>query len=68
MEHSVGPRTKSKRTVATKKVDKSVPPERQVSLWKVGAHVSSAGGVENAVVNAAKIGCVCSHLVRLPRA
>jgi len=26
--------------------------------WKVGAHVSSAGGVENAVLNAAAIGCV----------
>lgn len=26
--------------------------------WKVGAHVSSAGGVENAVLNAAAIGYV----------
>ena len=26
--------------------------------WKVGAHVSSAGGVENAILNAAAIGCV----------
>ena len=28
------------------------------SPWKVGAHVSSAGGVENAVTNAAIIGSV----------
>lgn len=26
--------------------------------WKIGAHVSAAGGVENAVKNAASIGCV----------
>ena len=24
--------------------------------WKIGAHVSSAGGVENAIVNASSIG------------
>ncbi|KAJ7765665.1 xylose isomerase-like protein [Mycena metata] len=29
---------------------------RPVSLWKVGAHVSAAGGLENAVINAAAIG------------
>ncbi|KAF9448286.1 AP endonuclease [Macrolepiota fuliginosa MF-IS2] len=29
---------------------------RVKSLWKVGAHVSASGGVENAVTNAAKIG------------
>ncbi|KAJ3850271.1 xylose isomerase-like protein, partial [Lentinula lateritia] len=29
---------------------------RVSSNWKVGAHVSAAGGVENAVMNAAKIG------------
>jgi hypothetical protein len=28
------------------------------SPWKVGAHVSSAGGVENAVTNAVAIGSV----------
>jgi len=28
------------------------------SPWKIGAHVSAAGGVENAVVNASSIGCV----------
>ncbi|KAJ4500320.1 xylose isomerase-like protein, partial [Lentinula lateritia] len=31
-------------------------PQRVSSNWKVGAHVSAAGGVENAVMNAAKIG------------
>ncbi|KAK7036029.1 AP-endonuc-2 domain-containing protein [Favolaschia claudopus] len=35
------------------------PPQygvRPASLWKVGAHVSAAGGLENAVINAASIG------------
>ncbi|KZP19724.1 AP endonuclease [Athelia psychrophila] len=31
-------------------------PARAESLWKVGVHVSAAGGVENAVPNAAKLG------------
>jgi len=30
--------------------------ERVESPWKVGAHVSAAGGVENAVTNAVTIG------------
>ncbi|TFK33852.1 xylose isomerase-like protein [Crucibulum laeve] len=30
--------------------------QTQASPWKVGAHVSAAGGVENAVTNAAAIG------------
>jgi hypothetical protein len=52
--------TKPKRARVTKEsVNKDFPP-RQLSLWKVGAHVSSAGGVQNAVVNAAKIGCVAN--------
>lgn len=33
-------------------------PARAESLWKVGVHVSAAGGVENAVPNAAKLGLV----------
>ncbi|KAJ7310624.1 xylose isomerase-like protein [Mycena albidolilacea] len=35
------------------------PPQygtRSSSLWKVGAHVSAAGGIENAIINAAAIG------------
>lgn len=36
--------------------DGTANPERAQSPWKVGAHVSAAGGVENAVVNAAAIG------------
>lgn len=35
-------------------------PPRVVSLWKVGAHVSAAGGVENAIANAAAIGSAFS--------
>lgn len=31
---------------------------RLSSPWKVGAHVSAAGGVENAIVNAARVRCV----------
>ncbi len=38
----------------------SCPPmtleERTSNPWKVGAHVSAAGGVENAIINAAMIG------------
>jgi len=33
-------------------------PKRVDSEWKVGAHVSAQGGVENAILNAASIGCV----------
>ncbi len=33
-------------------------PARGSSPWKIGPHVSAAGGVENAVLNAASIGCV----------
>ena len=35
-------------------------PTRSDSLWKIGAHVSAAGGVENTILNAANIGCVNS--------
>ncbi|KAF5388826.1 hypothetical protein D9757_005626 [Collybiopsis confluens] len=31
-------------------------PHRASNPWKVGAHVSAAGGVENAILNASKIG------------
>ena len=37
---------------------------RVSSEWKFGAHVSSAGGVENAVINAAEIGYVLSFVVQ----
>lgn len=33
-------------------------PARGSSRWKVGPHVSAAGGVENTIINAASIGCV----------
>ncbi|TFK33854.1 xylose isomerase-like protein [Crucibulum laeve] len=41
---------------ATTNIDPSTFLERIASPWKVGAHVSAAGGVENAVTNAAAIG------------
>ncbi|KAF6747645.1 xylose isomerase-like protein [Ephemerocybe angulata] len=49
--------TKRKRTAKkTKEVDTAAFLPRVHSPWKVGAHVSAAGGVENAVLNAAAIG------------
>ena len=38
-------------------------PVRAQIDWKVGAHVSAAGGVENTILNAASIGFV--SLIRL---
>ncbi|KAL0063477.1 DNA-(apurinic or apyrimidinic site) lyase [Marasmius tenuissimus] len=40
----------------SQEVDLASLPVRTKSLWKVGAHVSAAGGVENSLLNAAKIG------------
>jgi hypothetical protein len=37
-------------------------PDRVRMDWKVGAHVSAAGGVENAILNAASIGFVLQSL------
>ena len=47
----------SAKTVTTP--DEPIPQNyapRAVNAWKIGAHVSAAGGVENAVQNAASIG------------
>lgn len=35
---------------------------RVSSPWKVGAHVSAAGGVENSIVNAARVRCVLDSI------
>ena len=43
-------------TPQSKASDETSLRHRVDSPWKVGAHVSSAGGVENAVTNAATIG------------
>ncbi|KIL67037.1 hypothetical protein M378DRAFT_1025585 [Amanita muscaria Koide BX008] len=54
-EHPV--RTSQKRKAKVLATDDSEHLERVKSCpWKIGAHVSSAGGVENAVLNAAAIG------------
>ncbi|KAJ7718963.1 xylose isomerase-like protein [Mycena maculata] len=56
-ELPLNPATKKIRTSKAK--GKPPPPrygERPESLWKVGAHVSAAGGIENAIINAAAIG------------
>ena len=45
-------------TPQAKASDKTMLRDRVDSPWKVGAHVSSAGGVENAVTNAVTIGSV----------
>ncbi|CAA7271167.1 unnamed protein product [Cyclocybe aegerita] len=49
--------SKTRKTKAkAAETDKSEFLERLETPWKIGAHVSSAGGVENAVVNAAMTG------------
>ncbi|KAJ6509175.1 xylose isomerase-like protein [Mycena vitilis] len=47
---------KAKPKGKSKIVDPPQYGERPTSLWKVGAHVSAAGGIENAIINAASIG------------
>ncbi|KAG6877383.1 hypothetical protein C0993_007903 [Termitomyces sp. T159_Od127] len=47
---------KQKRGVKTPMIDKSMFPTRYESSWKVGAHVSASGGIENTILNAAEIG------------
>lgn len=53
-----------KKKAATEPVPEDFPP-RKGGNWKVGAHISGAGGIENAVVNAAKIGSAFSLYLRL---
>lgn len=62
MAAQVEEKTSSKRKGKAKALgqDSLKLPERTQSVWKVGAHVSAAGGVENSVSNAAKIGYVAS--------
>lgn len=51
-----------KKIVRKRKVKEVVEPDptdypsRVESPWKIGAHVSAAGGVENAIIDAAEIG------------
>jgi AP endonuclease-1 len=56
------PTTTKKRKTKAKAIKPDPLPEdfapRVVNDYKIGAHVSAAGGVENAIVNAAQIGCV----------
>lgn len=52
------PKPKGKTKPKPKAYDPTTFLPRISSPWKVGAHVSAAGGVENAVVNAAMIGYV----------
>ncbi|KAG6824265.1 hypothetical protein H0H92_007511 [Tricholoma furcatifolium] len=47
---------KRKNGSVLKTLDKTGLPHRHDSPWKVGAHVSTAGGVENAIWHAAEIG------------
>ena len=48
--------TPKKRGGRKKAEDNAPLPPRANSAWKIGAHVSAAGGPQNAVLNAAKIG------------
>lgn len=50
-----GKRGAKKKATAAEPVPGDFAP-RKTRDWKVGAHISGAGGIENAVVNAAKIG------------
>lgn len=50
-----GKRGPKKKATAAEPVPGDFAP-RKTRDWKVGAHISGAGGIENAVVNAAKIG------------
>lgn len=56
--------TEAKKPNRTKKDNRAIEysvsdfPQRSSSLWKIGPHVSAAGGVENAILNAASIGYV----------
>ncbi|KAF7359042.1 AP-endonuc-2 domain-containing protein [Mycena sanguinolenta] len=50
------PPVKRLKSTKTKIVDPPQYAVRAPSLWKVGAHVSAAGGIENAIINAASIG------------
>ncbi|KAF8065397.1 xylose isomerase-like protein [Lyophyllum atratum] len=50
------PAPRTKRSKASAGIDTSSFPERVTTLWKVGAHVSTVKGVENAILNAAAIG------------
>jgi hypothetical protein len=49
-------------TPQAKASDETTLRDRVDSPWKVGAHVSSVGGVENAVTNAATMGSVIQIL------
>ncbi|KAF9266355.1 AP endonuclease [Marasmius fiardii PR-910] len=55
---SIAKKTKGKLKAQgeSEKIDLENFPARSTSRWKIGAHVSAAGGVENSVLNAAKIG------------
>ncbi|KAG6834306.1 hypothetical protein H0H93_010589, partial [Arthromyces matolae] len=54
-KYSVPSRSRKAQRVQSN-IDINSFPKRHISPWKVGAHVSVAGGVENAILNAAEIG------------
>ncbi|KAG6834477.1 hypothetical protein H0H93_009421 [Arthromyces matolae] len=54
-EYSVPSRSRKSQKIQPN-IDINSFPKRHISPWKVGAHVSVAGGVENAILNAAEIG------------
>ncbi|TEB21425.1 AP endonuclease [Coprinellus micaceus] len=61
------PKPKGKTEAKPKAYDPTSFLPRVSSPWKVGAHVSAAGGVENAVVNAAMIGANAFALFLKPQ-
>ena len=59
VEESSGPTKAPKAGRKKKAAQEPTPadyPPRNSREWKVGAHISAAGGIENAILNAAKIG------------
>lgn len=64
---STGTETKGKRGGRAKKASPSQSsptnfPPRSDLEWKIGAHISAAGGVEESIINGAKIGSVVDSM------
>jgi AP endonuclease-1 len=53
-------RIPSRKRKKTPEIDAGYSLDRLDTPWKIGAHVSAAGGVENSVVNASSIGYLAS--------
>ena len=59
---STDTKAKGKRGERAKKGSPTDFPPRSDLEWKIGAHISAAGGVEESIINGAKIGFVVSPM------